>query len=135
LAFISSFIPSSDTTNEINALKQRIVSVQNYYTGLNQCGSEYTGVTNITQGDNSFSLYPNPAADFIYVAYSVPSSADVLLQVTDITGKVVITEHYGNQDAGAYHNGIDVSLLSQGMYICSMLIGTERFEKKLVKLN
>lgn len=91
-------------------------------------------ITSVSKG-GEFVLYPNPTSDLIHIEYSVATSSDVHLQITDITGKVVMTENYGNQIPGSYQNTLYLSQLSQGLYICNMVIGNEHFERKLVKLN
>ena len=76
-----------------------------------------------------------PAAFYIQLDFSLGSMSDVTIQITDMTGNALLIEHYGNQNVGTYHKIIVVSRLSQGIYICNIMIGSERFEKKLIKLN
>lgn len=61
--------------------------------------------------EQQFTLYPNPAADFITV--NVLTEGEV--KITDITGKTVLTENSVSEE-----NTIDVSFLATGIYIMSI---------------
>ena len=75
-----------------------------------------TGVTDLSV--ESFSIFPNPTTDFIEV---IGLKANTLIQITDITGRIVKTVHLNSQ--------VDVSDLNQGIYF--VRVGNEA--KKLVK--
>ncbi|NDF33956.1 MAG: T9SS C-terminal target domain-containing protein, partial [Euryarchaeota archaeon] len=59
--------------------------------------------------ESSFSLYPNPTED----AFTVKSNAQIqLVQVLDVSGRVVRTQAFGSAKQGT----IDVSDLQSGTY-------------------
>jgi hypothetical protein len=68
------------------------------------------------------SVYPNPANDFINVAYGLTNNSVVSVDVINILGERVMTEHVGSQTAGNYTSRIDVSDLSAGVYMLNVTI-------------
>ena len=78
-----------------------------------------------------FSVYPNPAVDFMYinVASTSQETKTAVVQISDATGKMV-----KQQKAVLNHNApcfIDVHTLPAGSYIVS-LIGKENFNAKII---
>ena len=135
VAFVSSFLLSTDTTNEITDLKQRIASVQSYYSSFNQCGREYTGVREAETDEITYSIHPNPASDFVQLDFSLANSANVSIQITDIAGKVVDREPLGMLASGTYSHRINITGFSKGMYFCNLLCGTHTTTQKLIKIE
>jgi hypothetical protein len=68
------------------------------------------------------SVYPNPANDFINVAYGLTNNSVVSVDVINILGERVMTEYVGSQTAGNYTSRIDVSDLSAGVYMLNVTI-------------
>ena len=68
------------------------------------------------------SVYPNPANDFINVAYGLTNNSVVSVDVINILGERVMTEYIGSQTAGNYTSRIDVSDLSAGVYMLNVTI-------------
>ena len=135
LAFVSSFVLSSDSTNEITTLKKNLISAQQFYTTLGQCGNEYTGVSSLTSDETTVNLYPNPTSGNLFLAYTISTPTMVEVQITDVSGTIVARESLGELGLGNHTHSLDISQLSQGIYICSVRIGNKFFEKKLVKMN
>ena len=59
---------------------------------------------------------PNPATDFTRISFELISSQNVSIVVTDVTGKVVMTEQLGPKFPGVYSHTLDVRNLSSGMH-------------------
>ena len=68
------------------------------------------------------SVYPNPANDFINVAYGLTNNSVVTVDVINIVGERVMTEYIGSQAAGNYTSRLDVSNLSAGVYMLNVTI-------------
>ncbi len=68
------------------------------------------------------SVYPNPANDFINVAYGLTNNSVVTVDVINVLGERVMTEYVGSQTAGNYTSRIDVSDLSAGVYMLNVTI-------------
>ena len=135
IAFVSSFVPASDTANEITELKNEVATVQEFYSTLGQCGKEYTPITEIPANENVFKIHPNPASDFVQLDFSLANSANVSIQITDIAGKVVDREPLGMLASGTYSHRINITGFSKGMYFCNLLCGTHTTTQKLIKIE
>jgi hypothetical protein len=68
------------------------------------------------------SVYPNPANDFINVAYGLTNNSVVTVDVINVVGKRVMTEYVGSQAAGNYTSRLDVSNFSAGVYMLNVTI-------------
>lgn len=77
-----------------------------------------TSVKNVLE-NATLSLFPNPTADYINLDFSLTENTDVIINVTDLTGKVVysnnLTNKTGNQ--GLVINAKD---FSNGIYLVSL---------------
>lgn len=79
--------------------------------------------------NNYFSLYPNPAADYINYKIMDNNNSDIIFSVSDITGKIVYqTVKTDNQ------SHIDISTINSGIYLIKA--ETEHFSivKKIIIL-
>jgi hypothetical protein len=80
------------------------------------------------------SVYPNPANDFINVAYGLTNNSVVTVDVINVVGERVMTEYIGSQAAGNYTSRLDVSNLSAGVYMLNVTInGTANTVRVTVK--
>ncbi|MBK8343660.1 MAG: T9SS type A sorting domain-containing protein [Bacteroidetes bacterium] len=62
-------------------------------------------------------LYPNPASDFIYVDFNSESTDEILLTVTDMSGRVIEDISYTNDEDMLI---LDTESLAPGLYIVSI---------------
>lgn len=62
-------------------------------------------------------LYPNPASDFIYVDFNSESTDEILLTVTDMSGRVIEDISYTNDEDMLI---LDTESLAPGLYILSI---------------
>jgi beta-glucanase (GH16 family) len=72
-------------------------------------------------------VYPNPAVDYI----EVETETDGVLNVYDVTGKLVLTESLDSESG----NHISVSELSNGVYIWNITSGNSSRKGKLIITN
>lgn len=87
----------------------------------------------IEKGQDSktvWSIYPNPANDFLQIVINKNDINNYSINIVDITGKQIISQSISNTT-------IDISLLTDGMYFVKLfnsktgkLIGTEKFVKE-----
>ena len=82
--------------------------------------------------ENQFSIYPNPANDEINVYVSLNNEENTVINVLDISGKVVKTIDLGTVNG---ERTIQVGLedLTSGVYFIELVNSTERQVKKFVK--
>lgn len=78
-----------------------------------------------------FSAYPNPANENFFVEYNLAKTGNVSFQMTDLTGKVVYTQDFGNQSEGAYKISVNAEELSNGVYFYTLNVDGELVTKKI----
>jgi hypothetical protein len=66
---------------------------------------------------------PNPAFDIITLNYLVKRTADVRVNIYDVTGKLINTIDNGKMAAGINKQQVDVSDLSNGLYLYEIVSG------------
>lgn len=96
----------------------------------NICNTEFVTTLSNTQFEiNNFSLYPNPAKDFITIEASQNNSISTI-SVTDISGKTIYNNSYTNESKVE----INLSYLSKGIYFIKVSLPTnETQQMKFIK--
>lgn len=89
-------------------------------------------VGNVINGQNSLSVYPNPASNFVTVKYKFTSSSTATAIVKDLTGKTVMTNELGKNLFGEQEFKLDISSLANGLYIMEMFVNND---KQVIKFN
>jgi len=125
------FARESDDNEEDNLdvfLDQRIVDARNFFNDyLFQCNEDQIILnTDENTEHQEISMYPNPSSGLINVA-ARPGYQKNKVAITDLTGKVVWTSTFYS---GIYQ--IDVSTLSNGVYIVTQKSGSEMIMGKLI---
>ena len=80
----------------------------------------------------NFSIYPNPANDFLVVNLTLFESENTVVNVLDITGKVVETINLGTVNGDSKVN-IDLNEYNSGVYFIEMTNEEGRQVKKFIK--
>jgi hypothetical protein len=81
--------------------------------------------------DNSLLVYPNPTSGVLTLSFDAPSSS-IDLQLTDVTGKVVISRELKNL-AGKHEEELDLSDLANGMYMLRVDTESGTVLRRIVK--
>ena len=89
--------------------------------------NEVTELAHATLGQN----YPNPFDATTRIEYSVRENTPVTFEVTDITGKVILTRNEGMKSAGDYSINLNASQFASGLYLYSIQAGDVRLTKKM----
>jgi len=82
--------------------------------------------------ENSFSMFPNPAANNATVNYNLTEGGKVTMQVTNMAGQVVMNLNEGVKGAGTYTRNLDLSNLSNGIYVYSINVDGKISKGKFV---
>lgn len=94
-----------------------------------------SGTVGINEFENTLglSIYPNPTSASALVEFTSPSSAKVLVNVIDVTGRIVETETV-NANAGetVKHNVNKSGMLNSGIYFITITINNQQVTKKLI---
>lgn len=77
-------------------------------------------------------IYPNPTSGVSTIDYAVQTEADVTIEITDVTGKVILAQREGNKPAGAYKANLDLQNLAAGTYFAAIRANGAKQVKRLV---
>ncbi|MFA4851091.1 MAG: T9SS type A sorting domain-containing protein [Bacteroidales bacterium] len=75
---------------------------------------------------------PNPASDATLVQYEIQNSGNVILEIYDMAGKLILSYDEGKQTAGRHSILIDSEKLRNGIYYYSLKTGKHRLTKKML---
>jgi hypothetical protein len=81
----------------------------------------------------NLSSYPNPCNDKLDICFNTENEADVKVEIFDLSGKIITAVSYFIQQKGFIDIPVDVSILSEGIYICSITINGNIIAKKIIK--
>lgn len=90
-----------------------------------------TGVNTITNEEDGFLLFPNPAKDQLTIRFDFGTSADATVIIRDITGKVVFNRHLGSNISGTRDFALDISALNSGLYMAELSYNDNKIVSKL----
>ena len=82
--------------------------------------------------DYDFKIYPNPANNQITINYTVTEPTDVFFKIYDARGNIVI-EQVSKQYIGQYSQVYDLSKLSNGLYLCNLILNGHTISKPVIK--
>ena len=91
------------------------------------------GLNGINTLDANMMIYPNPVADNLNLTYSLNNGGNVIITVSDLMGRTLITKEAGMQTAGkSYTANIDVRDLANGSYLCTVSVNGVKSTSKFV---
>lgn len=88
----------------------------------NDC--DYVGINDVASEIFSTAAYPNPATSTVNVPFSLNSTNNVTVTLTNAVGQVVRTQNFDNVTKGMA--SFDVASLSEGLYIYSVEVNGTR---------
>jgi hypothetical protein len=96
-------------------------------------GSEivFLGITESEVFESIPTIYPNPVTDRINITFDLKKPAEVDIEITDITGKIIAVEQYSLSDQ--HEIEIDVTSLPEGAYLLRCKASGETIVKKFMK--
>lgn len=102
-----------------------------YFDDFNVSG--FAGMNNLQAASLSLISYPNPAKENITVAYNLPVSAQVELNITDLTGKTVYTENEHLEEAEEHEKQFARSALqlNRGVYLIQLKVNGNYYTQKI----
>ena len=76
------------------------------------------GATSIRHGKaNQFTLFPNPAKDYVYIKFNILTSAYTNIRIFDMDGRLVETLMHNYKASGDYKISWNASGLKKGIYL------------------
>lgn len=82
--------------------------------------------------DIDFNIYPNPTNSTTTLFLNLDSKKEVSVSIMSIEGKIIAQGNYGTMH-GSHSLTLDVSNLSEGIYIVEAVIGKDVIIKKFIK--
>ena len=79
-----------------------------------------------------FELFPNPASDLVSASIYLKENANLLLQVFDTQGRLVLMRNLGKQTSGDYRIEFDTTNLMNGLYFVKVNADASSATLKLV---
>ena len=115
-----------DHISNLALLKERIQQLNWYYENDSlPCGGEWLRVVDMESYEHSFSVYPNPANQFVNIETEI---SDVIkYKVFDMMGRIVIN------DALNVEKQINIESLPEGIYILTIQTNSTTMTKKFIK--
>ena len=110
-----------------------VVFVDNiyFYKGMGVNNEEDTNPSDFVLEQN----YPNPFNPSTSIAYSIPASGEVILEVYNIQGQKVATLVDGFKTAGSHTATFDAANLSSGIYMYRLTAGANTQIKKMMLIK
>lgn len=90
------------------------------------------GITEKSKLDLNLNVFPNPAEDHAQLNFQLATDTEVLVTVTDITGKVIYSENKGKLQQGRHFAMINTASLSKGFYTLAVQTNSSRNTTKLI---
>jgi hypothetical protein len=78
-------------------------------------------------------IYPNPTTDAADVQFYLSTKNDVQISLTDVSGKNVFSKNEPGVEEGLHVFKVDLTSLSNGVYILNVRTGTSEFTRKILK--
>lgn len=93
-----------------------------------------SGLNDVVENNASMSLFPNPAKDNTVLDYTLSTTGNVTIDVTDLMGRVVLSYNEGLRQAGiANKANIEAKKLANGTYFCTVNVnGAKASTTKMV---
>lgn len=107
------FYNANDNNISGTAVTSAITSALNATTGIDEAGEIITGIN----------VFPNPASNYIDVAYFLQSPAGVEIEIFNMVGESMYKYQSPTTNAGDFKRRIDVSYLEHGIYYVKVRAG------------
>ncbi len=92
------------------------------------------GINEVAPNEFSLSVYPNPATTAFQISYVLSKTSTVNVEVFNILGEKVVTLGAQTIGAGVHATNVNVSSLSNGVYMVKTTIGDKVVTSKLTKI-
>lgn len=133
------FIVAADAGNTVNETVEsnnsvsKLVSIGANLAGQAEDRSDMLDLSLPPSPTPAIALAPNPAGDYLNIAFQLPSPATVSLDILDLSGRTIESLGEQNMDAGAYSQRIDLAAWPSGTYLVRTRIDGQIVARQVVK--
>lgn len=92
----------------------------------------FTDIPELSNPLSDLTLFPNPAKENIHIQYTISTTEQIRLRITDILGKTVYEQELSNQP-GTNNVIVSVSGFRPGLYLCRLQAGAKALHTKFLK--
>lgn len=78
-------------------------------------------------------LFPNPVSDIINLTMNFENASDAQLEIFDAQGKIIASPNLGHKAQGKHTVSVNVSNLSNGLYLLKISSGQSTITKRFIK--
>jgi hypothetical protein len=91
------------------------------------------GIDENHAGVAGLSLAPNPATEHVTIAYVLAGESDVIIELVDVTGRVISSNATSNAQSGEHREDMDVSALAPGLYFVRIVSDNGSAQVQLIR--
>jgi serine protease AprX len=92
--------------------------------------------TDIVANPDDIDIFPNPFVDQINIVYNSPDTQSIVIEVADITGKLIYRSESLRRKTGLNHFRVDgLNQLKSGIYLMKIHSDTNITSKKIMKVD
>ena len=102
-----------------------------YYQEETQFNSGNVGITAEKTYNTDFQIFPNPFNKSTNISFNLYRNESFCLNIYNILGKVIYSEHQGNLSAGKHLIKFNRNELKSGIYFVRLKVGNKIFTKKV----
>ena len=118
---------SLNVTNDNN-----ITSGDMVYVGTHSLTAPTNGLTNYQAQDEKVNMFFNANANELNVKYSLKEKSNIMVQVVDLSGKVIEEVKLGQKSFGPHASKIQLqNIQTEGVYIVSLFINNGIYTRKI----
>ena len=97
---------------------------------INEVG--INNVSNSVNANSTIKLYPNPAQNHTIIDMNIAATANVDIQMFDLTGRVVYSQSMGTLAEGRHAVVVPCQNLNKGIYVVKVVAGSQAMTSKLI---
>lgn len=111
---------------------QRILSPEGFLLFDTENPLPFDGEEGKWPEDSAISLFPNPANASVQLSASLDEAADVIIEVIDKNGQVVLTKTRSNASEGIFTETLNLEDMNTGIYFVKLNTGSKKYIEQLV---
>lgn len=90
------------------------------------------GISNLNNLNSLAQNYPNPFNEFTQIDYELAKAEKVSIEITDLTGRIIMILDEGFRTAGKYSASLKSQNIEAGLYYYTLKVGESRITKKML---